>query len=197
MTDTLTASRRSLIVGGGLGAAGLLNLSGSNLAGAAPLAFVPPGHEDGGVDWWLKLDGIDGESTDRDHRGEIEVRAMDWQAVQKATSPSHASSKAISLAFDTSAASPMILKRCVQGAAVRTARLSGRKSGEGQRTYLWWDFTEVRFASYDVSFTAGPPLDVVTFSFTQVTMTYRPQDDKGGLGTPVVVTWNVKTDRVG
>lgn len=54
----------------------------------------------------------------------------------------------------------------------------------------------MRFRSYDVAFTEGAPLDVVTFSFTQVAMTYRPQDAKGGLGTPITVTWNVKTDKV-
>ncbi|MBK8446368.1 MAG: type VI secretion system tube protein Hcp [Micropruina sp.] len=196
MNDPLTASRRSLLVGGGLGAAALLNMSGATLANAAPAAFIAPGHSSGGVDWWLMLDGIAGESTDRDHPHQIDVRAMDWQAVQKATSPSGSSSKDISLAFDTSAASPVILKKCAQGSVVRTARISGRKSGEGQRDYLWWDFTDVRFRSYDVAFTDGAPLDVVTFSFTQVTMTYRPQDAKGGLGTPITVTWNVKTDKV-
>ena len=196
MNAPVHASRRSLLVGGGLGAAGLLNLGGADLAGAAPMAFVPPGHADGGVDWWLLLDGIAGESTDRDHPKQLKVRAMDWQAVQKATSASGASSKDISLAFDTSAASPLILKRCVQGSAVRTARLSGRKTGEGQRDFQWWDFTDVRFRSYDVAFTDGAPLDVVTFSFTQVTMTYRSQDAKGGLGTPIAVTWNLTTDKV-
>lgn len=136
MNDPLTASRRSLLAGGGLSAAALINLSGATLAGAAPMAFVPPGHPDGGVDWWLLLDGIPGESTDRDHPHQIEVKAMDWRAVQKATSPSASSSKDISLAFDTSAASPAILKRCVQGSSVRTAKLSGRRSGEGQRDFL-------------------------------------------------------------
>lgn len=196
MNAPVSASRRSLLVGGGLGAAGLLNLGGASLADAAPMVFVPPGHAEGGVDWWLLVDGIAGESTDRDHPRQIEVRAMDWQAVQKATSASGSSSKDVSLAFDTSAASPLILKKCVQGSAVRTARLSGRKAGEGQRDFLWWDFSELRFRSYDVAFTDGAPLDLVTFSFTQVTMTYRPQDDKGGLGTPVTVTWNLKTDKV-
>ena len=72
----------------------------------------------------------------------------------------------------------------------------GRKSGEGQKDFLTWDFTNLRIKSYDVAFTDGPPLDVVTFSFTQVTMTYRPQDIKGGLGAAVTVTWNVKSDKV-
>ena len=196
MNQPLTASRRNLLVGSGIGAAGLFGLAGPDLANAAPMAFVPPEHDATGVDWWLRLDGIDGESTDREHPRQIEVLALDWQATQKSTSAAGAGSKDISLALATSSASPAILKKCVQGAAVPTATISGRKSGEGQRDFLTWDFTSLRFKSYDVAFTEGPPIDVVTFSFTQVTMTYRPQDPKGGLGTPVVVTWNVKTDKV-
>jgi type VI secretion system secreted protein Hcp len=196
MNQPLTASRRHLLVGSGIGAAGLFGLAGPESAAASPLAFVSPGHDQGGVDWWLRLDGIDGESTDRDHPRQIEVLALDWQATQKSTSAAGAGSKDISLALATSSASPAILSKCVQGAAVPTATISGRKSGEGQRDFLTWDFTNLRFKSYDVAFTEGPPIDVVTFSFTQVTMTYRPQDAKGGLGTPVVVTWNLKTDKV-
>ncbi len=196
MNDPLTASRRNLLVGSGIGAAGLFGMTGPSLATAAPMAFVPPDHDASGVTWWLRLDGIVGESLDRDHPRQIEVRAMDWQSTQKSTSVAGAASKDICLALATSSASPAILKNCVQGSAVATATLSGRKAGEGQKDFLTWDFTNLRIKSYDVAFTDGPPLDVVTFSFTQVTMTYRPQDIKGGLGAAVTVTWNVKGDKV-
>ena len=68
MNDPLTASRRNLLVGSGIGAAGLFGMTGPSLATAAPMAFVPPDHDASGVTWWLRLDGIVGESLDDDER---------------------------------------------------------------------------------------------------------------------------------
>ena len=31
------------------------------------------------VDYYLKIDGVDGESTDKDHKGEIELVSWSWR----------------------------------------------------------------------------------------------------------------------
>jgi type VI secretion system secreted protein Hcp len=38
------------------------------------------------VDFFLKIDGIDGESKDSKHKGEIDIESFSWGATQTGTS---------------------------------------------------------------------------------------------------------------
>lgn len=199
MSTPHAASRRTLLAAGGLGATGLFAAGPAFAAAtgteAAPLAFTSPAHPTDGTTWWLRLPGIEGEAYARGHEGEIVLRALDWKVSgvpAKGSRAGQAKSRDVSLAFDTSVASPSILKACVGGAQFATARISGRAAEQGN-DHVWWDFTGVQFSSYDVAFTEGAPLDVVTFAFDTVAMSYRQLDPKGTLLPAVTVTWDSRT----
>ncbi len=57
-----------------LGIAAVLMLVAVTNPGAAP----EPVQAAAAVDYFLKIDGIDGESTDKDHKGEIDVLSWSW-----------------------------------------------------------------------------------------------------------------------
>ena len=75
-------------------------------------------------DAFLKIDGIDGESTDDAPEGEIEVFSFSWGVTQTGTTgggggsgAGKASSKDIPFTQRTSKASPLLFKACATGRA--------------------------------------------------------------------------------
>src|SRR6266496_2578128 len=84
------------------------------------------------VDYFLKLDGIDGESTDRDHKDAIEILSFSWGVLQE-TDPAGgggAGGKAIVQDFHFTAnfskASPALFLTCATGRHIRQGVLTGR-----------------------------------------------------------------------
>ena len=49
---------------------------------AASLALAFAGAANAAVDFFLKIDGIKGESVDKDHKDEIEIASWSWGASQ-------------------------------------------------------------------------------------------------------------------
>jgi type VI secretion system secreted protein Hcp len=152
------------------------------------------------IDYFLKLDSINGESTHLNHGGEVELLSWSWGLIAPLT-PSATSGKAtpreltFTHAYDK--ASPLLSKAAVQGRRIKTAVLSARKAGEGQEVFLKFTLKDVQVTS--VAITASEdarPLEQVSLAFTDIQTSYKPQDDAGRQGTEVVMNWNIKTAAV-
>jgi type VI secretion system secreted protein Hcp len=116
----------------------------------APRAFA--------ADAFLKLEGVDGESTDDKHKGEIEVRSMQLASVQDAAA--HASRSAsgggkgkvsfhdINFTKPVDKSSPALMKAAASGKHFPTAVLTCRKAGGSQQEYLVIKLTDVLVSSY-------------------------------------------------
>lgn len=154
-----------------------------------------------GIDLFLKLDGIVGESTDRDHRGEIDVAAFSWAehlALAGGTGGGAGTGKAefgdLQVIARTSVASPVLMLACASGRHLRTARLAGRRNGEGQRDHLVLTLTDVVVTTYrvgaDESGDHTLPTDQLSLTFKSLEYTYVPQRPDGSAGTPVTVSWD-------
>jgi len=105
-------------------------------------------------DIFLKINGIEGESQDTDHKNEIEILAFNWKAFQESTM--HAGSgggagKATveDLEFDhfVDRSSPNLMKYCLTGKHVQEAKLTVRKAGGNPLEYLKFTFTDVIITS--------------------------------------------------
>src|SRR5438105_2473697 len=99
------------------------------------------------VDYFLKIDGVPGESQDAKHREEIEVLAFAWDQNQphdQATGQSsgHIQWKPFEFTMHVSKATPKLYLACAQGAAFPTVVLTVRKAGAGQQEYLKITFRE-------------------------------------------------------
>src|SRR5258706_14144439 len=95
------------------------------------------------VDMFLRVDSIDGESTDSKHGGEIQIVGWSWQAAQTGTSGSGGGSGAgkvehqdIEIRKFVDRASPVLYKFCCQGQHITSADLTVRKAGGEALEYL-------------------------------------------------------------
>jgi type VI secretion system secreted protein Hcp len=92
-----------------------------------------------GVPYFLKIEGIAGESTDAKHKGEIEVESFSWGVSQLASPTPGGGGGAGKPSFDHlhvvtpfSAASPRLFEACVTGRHLRSAVLTGNRGGGGE-----------------------------------------------------------------
>jgi type VI secretion system secreted protein Hcp len=151
---------------------------------------------------FIKFDGIEGESTSRDHKGEIEVLSWNWglSATRPASGGGGGAGKAIPQEFRFvhryDKASPLLAKTAVKGQHVKTAILSARKAGEGQKDFFKVTMKEVFITSVAASDGGDGAQEEVAVSYGAIDFSYAPQTSKGSLGGAVVFNWNVKTGTV-
>jgi type VI secretion system secreted protein Hcp len=152
-------------------------------------------------DFHIKFDGVDGESTHKEHKGEIQLLAWSWGVSQSSGAGSGGGSgrgKATPGDFVFThlydKASPVLAKQCVSGKHFKEAKLTARKAGEGQKAYLVITLKEVFISSLSPSASGeGDIIEQVSCSYKDIDYAYKPQDDKGGLGGEIKFGWNVAT----
>ena len=158
------------------------------------------------VDLFLKIDGIAGESTDTQHRHEIEALAFSW-AEHLLTSAGGGGGGGVGkvqigdlqVLMRASAASPALMLSCASGKHHASATLAARRRGGGkQKDFLVITMKDVLVTSYRVGATESgeddAPTDQVSIGFRTVTYTYTPIDAKGATGAPVTVSWDTKAN---
>jgi len=155
------------------------------------------------ADYFLKIDGIAGESLDARHPDEIEVLAFSWgESHPGAPSPGAAISvgKVTIESFDfttqISVASPKLMLMGANGKAVNNAVFVARRAGASQNEYLKVTMRDVTVAAYHVGGDDGDvPIEEVSLRFSKITVDYRPQKPTGALGTAVHMAWDVKAGK--
>src|SRR5215211_2288934 len=156
------------------------------------------------VDYFLKIDGVAGESKDSKHKDEIELEAFSWGASQ-ATAPAgggggaagKVSMQDFHFVMRTNKASPKLFLACASGQHVKSAVLTARKAGKDQQEFLIIKMTDVLVSSYlsGGSEAVDVPTDQLSFNFSKLEVQYRPQNPTGQLGTAVKAGWDVKANK--
>jgi type VI secretion system secreted protein Hcp len=156
------------------------------------------------IDIFLKVAGIKGESTDDQHREEIDVASFSWGLSQQRTTgtgggagASKASFQDLHVVTNVSQASPQLFLASAAGRHIETAVLTCRKAGGSpQQDFLKYALSDVLVASYHTDGQAedSVPVDEVSFTYVQIKVEYRPQRPDGSLGAPITAGWNVKTN---
>ncbi len=156
------------------------------------------------VDIFLKIDGIKGESTDAQHREEIDVASFSWGLSQQRTTGTGGGSGAgkadfqdLQVVTNVSQASPQLFLACAAGRHIQTAVLTCRKAGGShQQDFLKYTLSDVLVASCHTYARAedSVPGDEVSFRYAQIKVEYRPQRADGSLGAPITAGWNLKTN---
>ena len=145
------------------------------------------------VDYFLKINGIPGESTDDKHKDEIDIESWSWG---ETNSGSHAygggggagkvAMEDFTFTMRVNKASPKLFLACATGQHIPDALLICRKAGKQQQEYLKIKFTDLLVSSYK---TGGSPSDVVptdqiAFNFAKLEISYAPQKQGWLLGFP-------------
>ena len=156
------------------------------------------------VDYFLKIDGIAGESRDSKHKDEIELESFSWGATQAAVhagggggGAGKVSMQDFHFVMRTNKASPKLLLACASGQHLKSAVLTARKAGKDQQEYLVYKFTDLLVSSYQTGGADGgeSPVDQVSFNFSKIETSYKPQSASGQLGPAVSAGWDVKANK--
>lgn len=142
------------------------------------------------VDYFLKIDGIDGESQDVKHKNEIDVLSFSWGASQSGT-PAHGRGAGagkvniqdFSITKFVDKSSPMLLAGTCTGQHFSQATFTARKAGESQQEFLKITFSDLLISSVQHGgSTAEGPMEQVSLSFETAMISVASQDPKGGIG---------------
>src|SRR5688500_8749826 len=110
------------------------------------------------VDYFIKLDGINGESADAKHKDEIDVESWSWGETNAGAAGSGRSAGAGKVSMQDfhfvmrlNRASPALMRACATGEHIKSATLSARKAGKDQQEYLTFKFHDVLVSSYQTA----------------------------------------------
>jgi type VI secretion system secreted protein Hcp len=146
------------------------------------------------ADYFLKLDGIAGESVDAKHKDEIELVSFSWGVTQQllregsgGASTGRAQFKEFEITKKVDKASPLIFLSTVSGKHIKEASLTARRAGKVALEYLVIKFNDVLVTSYQQAGGADFPQEVIAFDFTQIQF----QQTSGEAVAPVQIGWNL------
>jgi type VI secretion system secreted protein Hcp len=157
------------------------------------------------VDYFLKIDGIDGESTDSKHKNEIDVLSWSWGETQSGTMAGGGGGGAGKVAMQdfhfvmkVNKASPKLLQACACGEHVKKAVLICRKAGKDQQEYLKITLSDLIVSSYQTGGSSGTdivPTDQISLNYSKIEFEYKEQKADGTLGGAVKGGWNLKENK--
>jgi type VI secretion system secreted protein Hcp len=156
------------------------------------------------VDYFLKIEGVDGESTDDKHKGEIDIHSFSWGATNTGTHGSGGGGGAGKVQFQdlhfhtsVSKASPKLMLSCATGEHLKKATLTVRKAGKDQQEYYKVTLSDVLVSSYTSGGGGGEivPGDQFSLNFGKIEFEYKPQKADGTLDAAVKAGWDVATNK--
>jgi type VI secretion system secreted protein Hcp len=153
-------------------------------------------------DYFLKIDGIAGESSDAMHKGEIDLESWSWGETQAHPAGSGAAVGKVTMSdfsFTTklNKASPKLFLSCAEGNHIKAAWLTARRAaGKASDYFLKWTFSDLLISSYQTGGASGePPVDQVSFNFAKIEVEYKEQRSDGSFGAGFKAGWDVKANK--
>lgn len=157
------------------------------------------------VDYFLKIDGIDGESADDKHKGEIDLQSFSWGATQQGShgtggggGAGKVSMQDFHFVMQLNKASPKLMEACATGKHIPKATLVCRKAGGEQEDYLTVKFSDLLVSSYQTGGSAHGellPTDQISLNFTKIQVEYKGQGKSGSTTMASSFGWDVKANK--
>jgi type VI secretion system secreted protein Hcp len=158
------------------------------LALVAPVTALTLSHAGAAaVDYFLKLDGIKGESVDEKHKGEIDILSFSWGvnnigSITGGGGAGKASFKEFTVTKKVDRSSPKLMLACATGERLpqmqfAVAREPSANDPEGGAYYII-TLSDILISSYQSGGTQSDPVptESVSFNFSKITFEYRPAD---------------------
>ena len=156
------------------------------------------------VDYFLKIDGVEGESTDAKHKAEIDVESWSWGETQAGTfagggggGAGKVSMQDFHFVMKVNKASPKLMLACATGQHIKKADLVCRRAGGEQQEYMKISFADLLVSSYQTGGSAGDvvPVDQISLNFAKIEFEYKPQKVDGSLDAPVKTGYDLKQNK--
>ena len=123
------------------------------------------------VDYFLRIEGIEGESADAKHKGEIDVLSWAWGAsnsgavsVGGGTGAGKATIQDLQFTTPLSKASPKLFLACATGQHLKQAKLTAVRAGAKQAEFLTLTLSDVMVSSYQTGGSEGADISPWTRS---------------------------------
>ena len=155
-------------------------------------------------DFFIKIEGIAGESKDSKHAGQIDV--LNWgYAVSQSSSANtgggvgvgkaHFSELVFTHYIDKS--TPNLMKYCASGKHVPSVELSCCKVGDGQQEYMKVVMTDVLITHVRPTGDSSSPrvMEEVGLSYSTIKVEVKEQNANGSMGAAVTGAWDVKQNK--
>ena len=153
-------------------------------------------------DVFLKINGIDGESSDKSHKAEIEVLSWSWSVSQQSNMHAGSGGGAGKATVDDlefehyiDRASPNLIQYCLSGKHIDESVLVVRKAGGNPLEYLKLTMNDVLVtlvAASGASIDETRPKETVRLSFSRLKHEYVVQNAQGGSGGAITATFDIK-----
>ena len=157
------------------------------------------------VDYFIKFDGIKGESADAKHKDEVDIESWSWGETRAGAAGSGSGRGAGKVSMQDfhfvmrlNKATPALMKACATGEHIKTATLTSRKSGKQQQEYLIIKLHDVLVSSYQTGGSEGGdilPIDQVSFNFSKIEFEYKAQKPDGTLAPGVGFKYDLKSNK--
>jgi type VI secretion system secreted protein Hcp len=152
------------------------------------------------VDMFLKIDGIEGESTDKVHSNEIQIESFSFGVSNVGSAGRGGGIGAGKAHFEdihftkfADKASPMLMMKCAQGEHIPTALLTVRKAGGDQKDYYKIKFTDLIVSNFQNAGSGhdSTPQETLSLNFSKVEFAYAVQNKDGSLGKVSQGGWDL------
>lgn len=163
------------------------------------------------VDYFLKIDGVDGESPDQHYPGWIQLEAWQWSeenagrwGMGSGGGAGKVEMKDFEFRMINNKSSPKIFLMCATGAHIDRAQLVCRKSGQGQQDFLKIVFSNCLVSSFKTvgNMPIDPmyihqvdtvlPTDLIRLNFAKIEIEYKEQNNDGSMGPSIQAGYDLK-----
>lgn len=155
-------------------------------------------------DFFIKIDGIAGESKDANHKGQIDVLNWGYAVTQSSSAntgggggvgKAHFSELVFTHYIDKS--TPNLMKYCASGKHVPSIELSCCKVGDGQQEYMKVTLSDVLITHVRPTGDASSPrvMEEVGISYSKIKVEVKEQNANGSMGAAVTGAWDVKQNK--
>lgn len=157
------------------------------------------------VDYYLKIDGVDGESADHKHKGSIDIESFSWGASQGGSfsaggggGAGKVSMQDFHFVMKVNKASPKLMLACATGQHIKKAVLIARKAGKEQQEYMKVTMSDILVSSFQTGGSEGSntlPSDQISLNFAKIEFEYKEQKADGTLGGSIKAGYDVKANK--
>jgi type VI secretion system secreted protein Hcp len=154
------------------------------------------------VDFFLKLEGIEGESADSKHKNEIDLESWSWGESQSGSHGGGGGGGAgkvqmqdFHFVMKMNKASPKLMLACAEGEHIKKAVLTCRKAGKEQQEFLKITLSDLLVSSYQTGGSGHSsivPTDQISLNYSKIEFEYKEQKPDGTLGGAVKAGYDVK-----
>lgn len=156
------------------------------------------------VDMFIKIDTLEGESSDDKHKAEIDVLAWSWGMSQSGTTHMGGGSGAgkvnvqdVSFTKYVDKSTPNLLRACCKGTHFKQAVLTVRKAGDKPLEYIKITLSDLIVTSVSTGGSGGEDrlTENVTLNFGKFKFEYTPQKADGSGAGAIPVIYNIAQNK--